>query len=325
MPTPTIILHTERTRGLEHIHAILKRLERGENNRLITAQAHTNIDAISTPHEVHWIRGIGKEPGQYSTVANLPNVYFLENGWFNPQHSFQIDTIGLNAGGSVPHSITPDSPNDMPGVLAFIERLHGVMNVANADAIVAGRRNYIFVPLQYEYDAQILHHSCCEARHGGRVIWAIDQICRQFPDHKIIIRPHPKVPKFVNTLRTRSKNLRRHSDVEITQIGNTYQWLKHARAVVGINSTVLTEALTFEKPVAALGEGIFSGNGVCLECWGNAERLREVLDYIPNGDRINQFITLLRTRQILYSTPARQLLRFPILKASIDMAYHCAQ
>jgi hypothetical protein len=86
-----------------------------------------------------------------------------------------------------------------------------------------------------------------------------------------------------------------------------------AKAVIGFNSTVLLEALTYMKPVCAIGRGVFSGNAVVLECNGEPHLLAETLEFRPDLIRIAAFLDVLLRRQIPYGLSPIQVREYPIL------------
>jgi len=115
----------------------------------------------------------------------------------------------------------------------------------------------------------------------------VEQVCNTFPDWPIVFRPHPKWPRVTNDCR-QLRALTRHKQASFISTHNSYHWAARASAVVGINSTVLIEALTYYKPVYAIGKGVFSSNGVMLDAYRQPEQMREVLDYKPDPIRIRR-------------------------------------
>ena len=109
------------------------------------------------------------------------------------------------------------------------------------------------------------------------------------------------------------KLLANHPNATLRNEGASLQWCAAAGAVVGINSTVLLEALTFNKPVLAFGDGIASDNGVVLEVRGDVKRFREILDYKPDLSAIRRFLHLLFQRQIPIAVQPDQFNRYPKL------------
>lgn len=277
------------------------------------------LEEIKDPGMVHLIWGLAYKPRVYAELAKHTNIFFVENGWLMPEDSCYFDKLGTNAMSSICNSIEPNSPVGDGAVRGLIESAHLRMNLKDAPPETEPG-DYIFVPLQRRKDSQILFWSECQGRIRNRQVWFVDKVCEAFPNERIVLRPHPRDMAEVGRIENKSEGFKKHPNISFCSSGNTYQWISKAKAVVGINSTVLLEALTFYKPTAAMGRGVFSGNGVLLECLGQPERLRDVVAYKPNRKRINQFITLLLERQIPYTLKREDIARYPVFCQVLNTA-----
>ena len=94
-------------------------------------------------------------------------------------------------------------------------------------------------------------------------------------------------------------------NIRIDTRSGLHNLVKKARVVIGINSTVLLEALTYFKPVVALGEGLFSGHNVLVE--GKGLTMDEILREIKKGiskskkARIEEFLSELIFTRTYYN------------------------
>lgn len=308
---PIIAVHA----NVRHIDPILRVYE--EMGARIVRRTY-DIEEIETPNEAHLIWGLGHRPEVYQNLKNYDAVYFMENGWFTQSSGCYIDQSGPNAMSSIRgQNLNIElQQDDIDFTKEKIESLHD--RTLNKDINTGS--DYIFVPLQVERDTQILYWSGCQARYPRRQSWFIDKICEAFPDFPIVIRPHPKNANYVNRIEDESKFYKNHPNVQFRSDGSSYDWIKSSRAVIGINSTVLLEALTFYKPVLALGEGIFSENSVVLEAKGNTSILRDILSYQPDVKKVESFLHYLLKTQISYKLKKKDAARHPVFCSVLEKA-----
>lgn len=106
-------------------------------------------------------------------------------------------------------------------------------------------KGYVLIPGQLEEDTSM---KFCQIRTMQALI---DTVASHLPEERIIYRPHPV---------RREQALRLPPNV--TKVTHTplYPTLEGAKAVVGLNSTVLLEALLMRVPAFALGDGVWSAH-----------------------------------------------------------------
>jgi hypothetical protein len=314
MKRNSLILHSSRQLNIAApMFRVLERLG------MTIKRSEYDLDEIRLPDHVHLIWGMSHSVETYMDLALLDNVFFMENGWFTQSTGCYMDKKGPNGISSIRGSLSLNGrlSDAVAGeVLAFVENLHRKLNVRPAKE----QTPYLFVPLQVEKDTQLLFWSGCDAYYPNRQVWFIDRVCEAFPDMKIIIRPHPLDAETPDMIRRHSIGFRRHKDIHFRAERSSYDWIAGSVGVVGINSTVLMEALTLAKPVCAMGWGIFSGNGVMYECEGDPSRLRAFLNYRPNRSRVTRFLHLLMSRQIPYRLNDADVNRYPVLVALLASA-----
>jgi len=277
-----------------------------------------DIDELKTLDQTHLIWGMSHPVEIYEELAQLNNVFFMENGWFTQSTGCYIDRQGANAMSSICGTLEdePLTENVASDVFQFMDDLHLAVNVRPP----RDESGYLFVPLQVEKDTQLLYWSGCQAEYPNRQIWFIDQVCEAFPDMKIIIRPHPRDRDITERIKKDCHGFKTHPNIYIRSDRSSYDWIAGARGVVGINSTVLLEGLSLCKPVCAMGYGLFSDNGVVYECRGEPDLLRGFLEYHPDRVRRTRFIHLLMSRQIPYRLKDSQVEKYPILTELLEYA-----
>jgi len=195
---------------------------------------------------------------------------WAELGWFPQKDTVYFDPEGTNARSSIRHINLGEREVD-PRLEAF-RRSYG-------DGVYSFRREggYIFAPLQIESDTNIKQYS--PFRTMDTFVGHLSYI---FPDDKIVARPRPGRPTQLSS----------YPNVVVNNADDLFLQIAGAKFVVGINSTVLLEALLLGKSVAAYGEGLFSGLGVCAEpCLGaSGTTIEDELAKIDT-ERIDKFLS----------------------------------
>lgn len=156
-------------------------------------------------------------------------------------------------------------------------------------------KNFILVPLQIEADTSILHDSpWFKTNHS-----LVGFVRSRFPNEKIVVKPHPLGGNYsfqgVTVL---------DKSVSIRDI------LPHAKAVIGINSTTLIEALVHYKPVACLGVNVACNKGVFWEGKDAFLNPEGVLKFHPSHERVDRCLHLLKSLQFPASHPPAWLERY---------------
>jgi len=316
--TPTIAVHA--TQPLGRLALALRSITRhGVSYR----QVDYALARLHTPYEAHLIWGMNHDPETYEALAKRGNVYFAENGWFPQKEYFYIDRYGPSAMSSLcntPQS-APLSGTQEAWVQEQIARLHERLRVVPR----MEEGDYILVPLQKESDTQVLYWSGCCAPYPDRQSWFVEQVCRLFPEDNIIIRPHPRDHEVIQRIQRSAPAFRAHPRAAFRTEGSSFDWAAGAKLVLGISSTVLLEALTFNKPVCALGRGIFSGSAALLECDGDFHSLALAKTYAPDLARVRSLLFRLMNHQIPYTVTADDVMKYGALEDLIDCARRVAR
>ena len=273
---------------------------------------------MDTEDETHLIWGMSSRLDEYKRLSQIHSTWFMENGWLTQRDGCSIDAVGSKGMSSVRGHRHPIVTKELRDEIdQWIERLHNKNRVWNSQGDTDN--GYILIPLQTEKDTNMLYWSCLGSSYPIRMVRFTDMVCRMFPDRQLVFRPHPRDPLTANQVAD-SRAFRSHEDAVMCSDGSSFQWIKNATAVIGINSTVLIEALTFMTvPIAAIGVGVFSEHGVMIEAKGDESRLRDVLVHKPDPTTIYGFLGLLYERQVPYSLHPDEFPFFPVLT---DMLNH---
>jgi hypothetical protein len=158
-------------------------------------------------------------------------VIFGELGFFNHYSTVQFDFEGTNgASENLTEKLTPFNKEIYDSLVLRYKK----------ERLIEGE--FIFVPLQDEKDTNITKHSPFK-RMDELLSFVEANNTKNLP---IVYKQHPKAI---------SPLIRKHSNCSRV-IGDVHHYLPYAKQVIGINSTVLLEALLYTSNVVTLGEGI---------------------------------------------------------------------
>lgn len=160
--------------------------------------------------------------------------------------------------------------------------------------------NYLFLPFQVSRDTQILYNSEIISTMEellDHVFEAVQQYNEDFNKHmKIIVKEHPEDISRYN-YKELKKRYKDQNEVIFVKKYDVKKLIRHAKAIVTINSTVGIEALAMSKPVITLGEAFYNIDGVALHC-KDPKKLKgsiiKALNTPMNLNRIKRFIYYLR-------------------------------
>lgn len=224
---------------------------RGVNDaQLITAESLDALEEILdgwSPEAVFVWSGatqIDQEVVGASRARGVP-CRFAELGWFPQSKTIHFDSEGTNARSSIRRLDLSTTPVDA--------RLDAWLTQRRAEmaAPAPELRDYIFVPLQDVRDCNITLGSPYATMDAF-----VSALAERFCEETIVVRPHPNFSDVILTPRP---------NVHVRRDGSIHPWLQHAKAVVGINSTALLEALIYGKASHSVGVGLTTGLHVLYE------------------------------------------------------------
>ena len=192
---------------------------------------------------------------QNDTCEGLQNlgygdkIIYMEVAWFSQREFVYFDEMGVNALSSLRDFETIALLPHQSIRLNLWKERYLTKRFGHCDGNVIP--NSIFVPLQVDTDTNIQLNSPFKSMKEF-----IHFLEEWVPDHySVVLKLHPKA-KYTYPV------LSKRSNFKIVASGNIDDWLEKAEMVVGINSTVLLEAIALNKKVLAFGESLIPPQAV---------------------------------------------------------------
>lgn len=237
-----------------------------------------------------------RAPMMLLRMHGFPMV-FAEYGWLPQSNHFYLDPVGLGNESILNRmqffdekeslDIHFDSEEAVPMLhslqLGYYQQRGKLKDIPE---------DYIFVPYQWEWDSSILFDSSYFKSMDHLAAF----VASSFPELPIVVKTHPLD-------RDREQKCRLPNIVYADPDTDPIALIQQSRAVFGINSTLLIEALVCEKPVAALGSNVASGKDVFYEGHEAYLNPKGLLHFIPSKEKIALVIRLLLEWQIKFSDP----------------------
>ncbi len=218
--------------------------------------------------------------------ATMKNkMFFVEKAWLPQKNQIYVDEDGLG-GRSLLSKI------DLSKRICTVREwsyLCGLYNANPHNRLNKGG-NFILIPLQLDHDTSITldSHMCKNMRS------LVTFVAKQFPDTQIVVRPHPLMPDYL---------LPQLSNVMVVNDVPTLALAKDARAIIGVNSTVMIESLMHMKPVMFMGDGVLdSTSGVCLKFDG--KNLHDIMSFVPMVSKVKNTLCHLKSVQFDMCNPS---------------------
>jgi len=151
------------------------------------------------------------------------------------------------------------------------------------------QRPFVYFPLHVTDDYKIkkvIPHCIDQASIVEQVADALP------PGYDLVLKEHPmSVGRNALSLLRR---LKRRANVRlVSPHTSSHDLMRQAAAVAVISSTVVLEALLYEKPVLTLGQPFYAGYGITLD----VDSFRELRDQVPallrfrpDSERVNRFL-----------------------------------
>ncbi|WP_332695104.1 hypothetical protein [Halalkalibacter lacteus] len=159
---------------------------------------------------------------------------------------------------------------------------------------------YVFVPFQVARDSQIFYNSP-NVKTMEMLLKVTVQAVKSVNEKenrniKVIIKEHPE-DMSRNSYHDLKQAYKQDETVLFVKKFNVHKLIKHATAVITINSTVGIEALAHHKRVITLGNSLYNIEGITSKC-DQLDQLDEVLlqslQKPVNTSRIDKFLYYLR-------------------------------
>ena len=205
-------------------------------------------------------------------------IVFFEVGPF--QNTILMDHAGINYSSSIPRQISfyqnwaqknpelifnPENSDKAPKLGGRESAHHQFLQKNTLDL----SKKYIFLPMQFAIDTQILFHGTW-IKHIDHLVEIAHQAVQYLPEGwRVITKEHPEA--F-----WRYKTHTMETDRFLFANGNpTPDLIKNASLIVTLNSSVGLEAMLFDKPVVTLGQAFYAFDGLTQQC-NSAEDLFEI-------------------------------------------------
>jgi capsular polysaccharide export protein len=221
---------------------------------------------------------------------DVKKLYF-ENGFL--PNTTQADFKGVNFLNSVPRDRAfYEKLNYKPLKLDLVPRAP----VKELFGKKIDFENFIFIPLQVNYDSQIIYFSPW-IKSMFELIEIVKDIAKK-SDLKFVFKAHP------------SDRVSDYSKIKLSKniyfaTNPTSELIKKAKAVITINSSVGIEALLFKKKVITLGEAFYNIDGIVKHAKNKSELEKILFDidkFEINSKLIDNFLGYLYYEYLLPST-----------------------
>jgi len=233
--------------------------------------------ADNAPDLVFWWSGVSIGTSVINQMKKRCKIIFCEVGFFPQLEHLYLDCQGINYLSSA--RSTPCLAIDETQQAKLSDKIERFKNSTFKEDKNFKEHGYIFLPLQLEHDTQIRKFSPNFKRNKD----LINFLSKEFREEEIIAKPHPLDTKAASYVS-------KWANVRIATSVNTHQLIKNAKFVIGINSTVLIEALLYNKKVVAFGKGLFTGKNVVVEAHDNLKKAKMVYSFIPDCATIQNFL-----------------------------------
>lgn len=239
-----------------------------------------DLDGIESfePDLIIVFNGFAKETcGAISYLKYKYRVMFVERGWFPQEGNIYIDPCGIGASSSLAmRDLSRPKVEDETAQYAVDVLREKHYSYSNSGS------DYILVPLQLERDLSIVNDSRYFKTMGSLVQF----LSRQLKGQQMIVTPHP---------------------LDGGAVGATDKFVPSAKAVIGINSTSMIEALVHYKTVGFLGQSILDSSNVTIPPILTMDKTSSILEHFtPNKVMINHVIyNLLHEQFDMNAVPER--------------------
>ena len=205
-------------------------------------------------------------------------MLFCERGWLPQKGMIYFDRSGLGGRSSLAKR---DLSEVIPGVY------YG--KTVTPFCPEYKHKNFILIPQQLENDTSIL----LDSKYVKHFDSLVRFVSTTFPNDLIITRPHPL---------QRSVEIISNNNV-ITEFETpTYELAASAKAIIGVNSTVMIESLYHAKPMVFFGDGVLDGSDIYSK-YKIGDDLKKLIDYKPNKEKIKRCLSNLRAIQTRIDDP----------------------
>lgn len=224
----------------------------------------------------------GYHPHRYAVTQHIRRRWktlYMEHGWLPQRDFFYIDTEATGGRSAIAAAPLTRGPAErIAETMAMLKKVYAYRPLPHGFP-----KDYILVPLQLGEDTSIV----LDSPYFKTMSTLMGFVRQNFPDIKVVVKKHPFDKIDHNSCGTiQADPAMRFNDL-----------VQNARAVVGINSTTLIEALVHGKPVATLGYNVASNKGVYVEPEAAFRDIRKVLTWCPEQATVEATLDMLYHEQ----------------------------
>lgn len=226
----------------------------------------SEIEAFN-PERIVIFNGYAKETsGATNWLKVRYKMFFVERAWFPQEDNIYMDSIGLGGRSSLAKS-------DLTRSAASSKRVENTVNDLREKFYgPTGNGDYILLPFQLEQDTSVVLDS-----PFFKTMESLNNfVSRAFFDYEVHVTKHPL-----------------HGG-----LGNTASLARNAKAIIGINSTSMIEALVHHKPMGFLGNSIINASNIVCGPDFTLQFPRNILDrFKPDPLKMDYVIYNLLNKQ----------------------------
>ena len=232
------------------------------------------------------------------------NTLFIENGLLSQRNNISIFTEGYFADSDLCINREYEQPATQPEVrqiYAIVRDRFGWDMFAGGDPagpILYAIQRSSDMPCQFYFPGNNMGYDSIEA--GLRIA------ARHLNKEVVWIRPHPRFHNEWDMLEPKYRSYF-GPGWSVHKDGSIYDLLPKCSALITINSTVATEALSLGLPVATLGHSTYTGAHVTWECADNTDLLHLHRYHTPNRAAVWNYLAAVLRHQLPVSASPQQI------------------
>jgi hypothetical protein len=254
------------------------------------------LNSINATHVVVWNGDFndnerGRQRVYLNEIEKKFKIVYCEHGWLPQSGTFTIDLEGPNGSSSISKLTKLD--NSINKDLIKSKRLEYNSLIKNIPY-----SNYTYIPLQINTDTQITEYSPNFKSMESFIL----HICKTFKDITLLIKAHPK--DSIKNKEIYRRICSQYKNTIFVDDTLNISYLAKANNVIAINSTVINEALLFNKSIMTYGINNFSNKGITYEIKdiSDIKYQHNFFNFKPDYHEIEKYLSLILNVQYNRST-----------------------
>lgn len=246
--------------------------------------AHDNIVTWNCRMPHSWLTSKGK------------NVLFIENSLICQSAGIFVDSRGFFSNSNLRHDRSwMNEPQGDHKIDQFVRRHFSWEPFSGGSP-----DGPLLVCLQNGPDSNLQQEFPLGKEKKDKVRATLELLAEHLPpNQEVIIRPHPRALAEWNKNEHQYRAECWNDAWQVSSEGKLSEVLPKCKAMVAVNSTAVSEAITLGMPVATLGTGVFSESHVTLECSSDPSLLRSLCEFRPQLDLCRRYVSRILGRHFL--------------------------